>query len=215
MCSDLVTSIITSPTARRMLNMVTDDFYSRSFIGLWMFEVIGREYDDMAKWSRDLKLEIFPQTCTWSIAIWEWVYGIESNESLSLEQRRQRVLGRMREVRTISPESLRRKIAALTSADVAVHDFTAPYTFTVNIYPQVSDPPDPPNYTAIMELIRREKPSHLRFILTVYETMESYIYFGSSIYEKYEVELDIEFPNPFDSTVYTGLSIFMFEKIIL
>ena len=73
--------IIHSPEAETFLRMVTKGFYDNSYIGLWMYEVIGREWDEMRAWAEGLKTEINPQTCTWSVAIWEWVYGIESDET--------------------------------------------------------------------------------------------------------------------------------------
>ena len=92
--SDLRREIIKSPEAERFLQMITKDFYNNSRTGLWMFESIGREYDDMAKWSRELKYETRPQTCTWSISIWEFIYDIESDENLPLEYRRQQILAK-------------------------------------------------------------------------------------------------------------------------
>ena len=82
-------TIIQSPEAETFLGMVTKGFYSNSYTGLWMYEVIGREWDEMRGWAEELQNEIHPQTCTWSVAIWEWVYGIEPDETLPLEYRRQ------------------------------------------------------------------------------------------------------------------------------
>ena len=62
-------NIIHSPEAETFLRMVTKGFYDRSYIGLWLFEVMGREWDEMRSWSENLKSEIFVQTCTWSIGI--------------------------------------------------------------------------------------------------------------------------------------------------
>ena len=42
--------IIRSPAARRMLEMATAGFYDKSRLALWMFEAIGREYDEMEGW---------------------------------------------------------------------------------------------------------------------------------------------------------------------
>ena len=81
-------TIIKSPEAKMFLRMVTKDFYNNSYLGLWMYEVIGREWDEMREWAEELKAEIYPQTCTWSIDIWEWIYGRESNDCLPLDDRR-------------------------------------------------------------------------------------------------------------------------------
>ena len=149
--------IIHSPEAKTFLRSVTEGFYNRSYLGLWIYEVIGREWDEMAQWSADLKQEIFVQTCTWSIAIWEWVYGFEPDESMTLEERRQRILNRVRMVRPINPEVLRRGIAAVSGADVEVTDFTSPYTFSVTL--NITNRPIPSD--RVFQYISKVKPAHL------------------------------------------------------
>lgn len=157
---DLEGRIFTSDEAKTFLQMVTKGFYSRSYLGLWMYEVIGREWDDLRDWAEGLKNEINPQTCTWSIAIWEWVYGFEPDESLSLEYRRQRIMSRIRKLRPINPEAVRRGVAGLIGAeldDVEVHDFVAPYTFEVFMRTYGTRIPD----QEVLRYLNEIKPSHL------------------------------------------------------
>ena len=166
--TDLERQIIKSPEAKAFLRMVTKGFYSQSYIGLWIYEVIGREWDEMRAWSEGLKDEINPQTCTWSIAIWEWVYGFEPDDSLSLEYRRQRLLSQTNTIRPINPEAIRRAVAALIGAGpeaVEVNDLVGPYRFEVVLHPQETPFP----YTRVERLIWDIKPSHLAFE-TVMET---------------------------------------------
>ena len=42
--------ITRSPEAQMFLRSVTDGFYNRSYLALWLYEVIGREWDEMAGW---------------------------------------------------------------------------------------------------------------------------------------------------------------------
>jgi hypothetical protein len=53
---NLVSEILKSPSAQRFRQMVTAGFYDRSRLGLWLYEVIGREYDDMERWIAELIL---------------------------------------------------------------------------------------------------------------------------------------------------------------
>lgn len=155
--------IIRSPSAETFLRMVTKGFYDNSYIGLWMYEVIGREWDEMREWAEGLKDEINPQTCTWSIGIWEWVYGIETDESLPIEYRRQRILAKIIGVRPINPEIIRRGVAALIGGEldeIEVNDFVGPYRFEVILHPSGKSPF---NYARIFEYVREIKPSHLAF----------------------------------------------------
>ncbi len=158
--------IIHSPEAEAFLRMVTKGFYDSSYTGLWLHEVIGREWDDMARWAEGMKTEIHPQTCTWSIAIWEWAYGIESDDAIPLELRRQKIFAKIIGVKPINPEVMRRGIAALTgrpNSDVAVKDFIAPYTFGIKILAS------PKEYPAaeIVKWVRDVKPAHLAFEIAV------------------------------------------------
>ncbi len=155
-------NIITSPEAETFLQMVTKGFYSNSFMGLWIYEVIGREWDEMRALAEGMKEEINPQTCTWSIPIWEWVYGFEAVDTMQLECRRQRILAKIVAVKPINPEMIRRGVAALIGADpenVEVDPKAGPYRFDVIIHP--TDAPFP--YNRIALYIREIKPSHLRF----------------------------------------------------
>lgn len=152
--------IIRSPEAERFLRMVTKGFYDNSYIGLWMYEVIGREWDEMRAWAEQLRTEIFPQTCTWSIAIWEWVYGFEPDDSLTLERRRQRILSKIFGAKPVNPEVIRRGVEALTGGNVEIEDFTGPYRFDITIHTKEGSL-NPMQTKEAADYIRMVKPAHL------------------------------------------------------
>lgn len=156
--------IIRSPSAETFLRMVTKGFYDNSYIGLWMYEAIGREWDEMRKWAEGLKDEINPQTCTWSIGIWEWVYGIETDEALQLEYRRQRILAKILWTKPVNPEVIRRGVVKITGCDVDITDFAGPYRFALKIHMQEDGETLP--YGLVREYIQTVKPSHLAAFLT-------------------------------------------------
>ncbi len=151
--------IIRSPAAEDMLRMVTRGFYDRSYIALWIFEVIGREYDDMSKWAQEIKNEIFIQTCTWSIDIWEWVYGISSNPELPLEQRRAQILAKQLQRPPINPAQIEGLLTACTGCPVKVTDPSGPYTFS--LLADESNAKFPVDHKAARALLNKVKPSHL------------------------------------------------------
>jgi len=159
-------AIIQSPEAEAFLRMVTKGFYSNSCIGLWMYEVIGREWDEMREWAEGLRSEIHPQTCTWSIAIWEWVYEFEPDESMTLEERRQRIFSKILWVRPVNPEALRRSVAAFLGAadnQVEINDSSRPYSFEVLLHMSGEKPV---NFENIFAYVRKIKPAHLAMYLT-------------------------------------------------
>lgn len=156
--------IIRSPSAETFLRMVTKGFYDNSYMGLWMYEVIGREWDEMRAWADGLKEEINPQTCTWSIGIWEWVYGFEPDDSLQLEYRRQRIMSKVIGTRPINPEAIRRGVEKITNCDVDIRDFAAPYRFALTIH--MPEDRDIFLYDSVREYVRTVKPSHLAAFIT-------------------------------------------------
>ena len=72
--------IITSAMGHRMRQAVTEGFYDRSRIGLWLFEVMGREYDAFGEWMEMLRREAFPQMASdWGLDVWELIYGLQNS----------------------------------------------------------------------------------------------------------------------------------------
>ena len=174
---NLVDEIVKSPAAQRMLqNTVTEGFYNRSRIALWMFEVIGREWDEVREFVRTLPYERFPQTATWSIPIWEFVYEIEPDDSLTLEQRRARILARRLDHPPINPARIENTLSMVTGLPVEVQENVAPYTFEV-----ILDESDTMifDHRQALRVLREMKPSHLSFR------------YGSSIYIEFDFELVI------------------------
>lgn len=155
--------LLTSPEGEKMRAMVTEGFYDKSPLGTSLFQVLGLEWDEMAFWSSSLSSEIFPQTCSWSIGFWEDLLGIFSDETLSLETRRQQLLLKEQFRAPINPESIRLGVMALTGATlVEVEDFVGAYCFRVDIQ-GLED--DFSGKEAVWRWIQDRKPSHLRFFL--------------------------------------------------
>ena len=150
--------IITSPQAERMRTMVTSGFYDRSRIGLWLYEAIGREYDEMAGWADTVHLEAFPQTCTWSIGIWEWIYGIEPDDALPMDFRRGRILSKRLQQPPINPARIEAILSALVGVPVEITEGVSPYTFKVTV-DEAGMPAT--NLSQMYRLLREIKPSHL------------------------------------------------------
>ncbi len=195
-------SIIQSPEAETFLRMVTKGFYNNSYTGSWIYEVIGREWDEMRSWAEGLRNEIHPQTCTWSIGIWEWVYGFEADESSTLEERRQRILSKILGIRPINPEMLRRGIAKVSGADAEVTDLTAPYRFGVTL--NVMDKPVP--LERVLWYIRTQKPAHLAVsVEAVFPRIESTLSVGGPVGNNASISVPGT-PDVYDlwNTLHTG-----------
>jgi hypothetical protein len=140
--------------------MVTEGFYDRSRLALWLFEAIGREWDDMAAWARTLRNECLPQTCTWSIAIWEFVHGYEPDDALTLDYRRRRLLARRLSRPPVTPARMEAVLSAITGCPVHITENYAPYTFRVEVDESNGAAYD---YKAAFKTLREIKPSHLSY----------------------------------------------------
>jgi len=151
--------------------MVTDGFYDASVIGLWLFEVIGREWDEMADLAQNLRYEAFPQTCTWSIEIWEFVCDLEPMQNLpddpelALHMRRQRLLVKRWTRPAVNPARTEAELAALLPGyEVHVTENVALNTFLVDIMGEggqnsIFD------FQNVVYTLRSIKQSHLSFEL--------------------------------------------------
>ena len=157
--------IITSPTAERMLDRVSP-IYNESYVGLWTMEAIGREYDKLWAIVDDLPQQLFPQTVTWAIELWERRYGITSDPTKSIEERRLLLNEKCGAPAPRNPYSLERYFEPVTGRKCTVVENIGPYTFGVYLYS--SDDDAPAMFTPdVNAYIRKHKHSHMSYELAV------------------------------------------------
>ena len=46
---------------------VSDGFYDNSYVGKWLYEVMGQEYDTAREIAEDILNQLFPETATWGL----------------------------------------------------------------------------------------------------------------------------------------------------
>lgn len=160
--ADLKDSILTNITARRMVNHVSP-IYGNSYVGLWIFEAISREYEEAWGLIRTLPDQLYPELATWAIELWEQRYGIEPDPSLDIEERRRRVVIRRTVPRPMNPETLIMMIYNITGRRAEVEEHTGPYTF--GVYIDNTEGGLLVDFDAIMALIRKHKQAHKSFDL--------------------------------------------------
>ena len=78
----------TSESAKRQLSYVTKGFYDTSYIGKWIYQVMGLEYDEAKRIVEELPLQFFPETATWGLKYHEIKWQLPIRENLSYEERR-------------------------------------------------------------------------------------------------------------------------------
>ena len=151
---DLPDKILTTQAARRMLKMVSP-IYQNSYIGLWVMEVIAREYDGARALIESLPLQFRVESCTWSIGMWERRYGVESAGS-DLEQRRTNVILKRDARAPMNPRKLELLCDRITGGQSQVQEGSGPYTVRAYIATR-----DPGRVNLLASMIGQVKPAHI------------------------------------------------------
>ena len=146
-----------------MLSRVSP-IYARSYVGKWLYQVMGLEMEDARRLFEELRLQTFPETATWGLTYWEQRYGIVPNPTDDLETRRQAVLDHRNARAPMNPARIEAIINGMTGLPVTVTENVADYTFGVSIEDTGDGAMDIPAITA---RLRKIKPSHQCFELDI------------------------------------------------
>ena len=152
--------ILTTAAADKMLGMISP-IYDESYVGLWIMEVIGREYQRLADVVSELPEQMQPETATWLLEFWEQRYGITPPEGSTTERRRELLLAKIR-LRDVSNEAgLEEALSQFADVPVRIDGHIGDYTFGVYV-----EAISHPNMAAIAAQINRLKPAHMSYELS-------------------------------------------------
>lgn len=116
----------TSESAKKMLGYVSDGFYDESYVGKWIFQVMGIEYDKALDIAMDLPAQFFPETATWGLMYHEIKWGLPVRVNLPYEERRKQIYLK-RDYRTpMTPWRMERYLADATGFEVHIADINDP-----------------------------------------------------------------------------------------
>lgn len=153
----------TNEIAKKMMSTITGSgFYDNSYIGKWIFQVMGEEIEVAKRYIEELSEQAFPQSSTWGIGYQERKYGIPENAGITLEGRRKQIM--IQKIRSpMNPAYLERQIRLIVGHDrVEVIEDNSEYVLRVEIeetdisaaaYPEVS------------KFVKKVKPSHLSLLI--------------------------------------------------
>ena len=184
--TELMRSILKSERAQQMIDYVSP-IYGDSYVGLWLFEVMGQSWDKVWDIFTSLRNETTPITADKLIGMWEDSYGIPRNSSLTLEQRRARLIA-WRDRGPCNPHRLAAAVSsALNGVEVDIQENIAKNTFLVNVREVVYD------WGPIEATLDRKKPAHLIYVIRVCTQMVSEppvkVAVGLTHCEKFKVEV--------------------------
>ena len=159
--TEMMQSILTSKTAQRIIDYVSP-IYGNSYVGLWIFESIGTVLDEMVETADQFRYETNPFTADLLLDFWEKQYGLPKDESLTKEQRRERIISRKLTRGPCNPARLEAAVSsALGGAEVDITENSAKNTFLVNIREVV------PSIEPAVSVLERMKPAHLIYKIQV------------------------------------------------
>ena len=154
----------TRPTAKDMLSMVSP-IYDQSYVGKWIFEVLSMYLALAQDTVDDLKAEAFPNMADWTLDYWEQAYGIQTNHSLTKEQRRSALIQKMYYRRPMNPKRIEALVKEACGREVELVENTAPHCFEIRIKPgtAVAD------IDAVLAVVRKVKQSQ-KSVSVIFQT---------------------------------------------
>ena len=162
--TELMRAILTNPKAQEIIDWVSQ-LYGDSYVGLWIFEVLGTILGEAEALAEGMRSETQPTTADRLLDLWEESYGLAPDPALNTRQRQARLAMQRLARGPASPARLERAVTAATGYEAMVTENTDPYTFTIGIFcDEVLD------LDAVAEKIRWIKPAH--------QQMELYLIVG-------------------------------------
>lgn len=185
--TELMRSILTSPTAQKIIDYVSQ-IYGESYVGLWLFQVIGMALDGVCENAVQLRRETSPATSELLLDFYEQEYGLSKDQTLTTVQRQKRLIGKIQSRGPCNPVRLASAVSgAIGGIQVDITENIAKNTFLVNIREVVED------LTPAITVLERMKPAHLIYeIRVVTQTMadtEIKTAVAVTRLEKYKVEV--------------------------
>ena len=150
----------TNRAAKEMIEMISP-IYQDSYVGKWIFEVMGVPFslaeDTVDAWV----LELFPATCTWTMSYWEMAYGLPVIPTRDLELRREILLRKINTRKPMNPARIIEVVYRYTGLRIDLIENVAPRTVEIVIYDSIVD------IGAVRRIIKRVKQSHIAFNITI------------------------------------------------
>lgn len=150
----------TNETALRMMERVSP-IYDRSYVGKWIFEIMGLEMGEVRAYFEELRRQPFPEWTTWAISYWERRYAIVPKPTDDLETRRRNIIMKRGARFPMNPARMEEIIDGLTGGVSAIAEDVEDYTFSVSVDEVVPGT----DALSVLKEIQKRKPSHQALML--------------------------------------------------
>lgn len=170
--TELMQRILKSKSAQQFIDYVSP-IYGDSYVGLWLYEVMGKELDGVAEIVEALKTEANPTTAVLLLDYWEDFYRLPRAPHLSVVQRQARIEAAIKQRGPCNPNNLAALVSAtLGGIETDITENIAKNTFMVNMHEFVDTPGA---LDAVRAALDRRKPAHLIYILHFMLEIASYM----------------------------------------
>lgn len=122
---------------------------------------IDLQLDELDIMSNEVLKQFFIYTATWSLPIWERIFGLTVGDTTSnLKERRENIISKLRSYGTTTKEMIARVAKAFTNGEIEVIEDNPNYSFTIKFTSIVGIPDNLENFKKVVGTI---KPAHLNF----------------------------------------------------
>lgn len=161
--TELMRQILQNETAQKIIDYVSP-VYGESYVALWIYEAIGEIFGGICEIAEKLRYETNPMTTELLMDYWEDHYGLHRDNSLTMAQRRARLLEKIRYRAPCNPKRLAAAMSNVLGVPVNITERVAKNTFQVNILDSVADFK---KLFHALSVLDRKKPAHLIYKVEV------------------------------------------------
>lgn len=108
---------------------------------------------------KDFRSQVFVNTATWSLFMWENMLGIKTDLSLSDTERRENIIAKIRGGKVCNKANLKELCKSYGGGEVEIIENFDDYSFIVKFVDEIS----PSNIKGLEKAINEMKPAHLNF----------------------------------------------------
>ena len=161
--TELMRRILKHEIAQKIIDYVSP-IYGDSYVALWIYEAIGVALSEIVTIAEKLRYEANPMTTTLLMDYWEDHYGLHRDSRRTMEERRERLLEKIRFRAPCNPEKLAKAMERVLEVPVEITERVAKNTFQVEIMDTVADFGKLLHALSVLE---KRKPAHLIYRVNV------------------------------------------------
>lgn len=133
-------------------------YYQRGRIVRALQDALGAELGAVRYTFDDILQQMFVNTATWGLAIWEWQLGITTRPNRPLDWRREIIRARTQGASTTTVKMIGAIATTFSGGEVAVTEYPTEYRFMVKFIGVLGIPP---NMGGFLDMLEEVKPAHL------------------------------------------------------